>query len=278
MRLHFLKTAWSDMILLEHDGDYAMIDTGFAEQFPKIDRYLHSLGITHLSFILNTHFHRDHYGSIPDLVKNYSVDKVYLKEYSGLDVTTAWGTPADDAYRAGEMEKYHQMQNTITACSTLIPAESVSEIEFAGYKLSLYYNENSIREIYEDATCPMTYHKICFSENQNSLAAVLRYNDKTAFFGGDIQDLPSPHPKANYVNLQIAKKLNCPIDIYKVPHHGTYDTGLLETLAIYRPKIAVITNEEPYLTESSDSLKNLRSVNPDIDIRITDTEYVVIDL
>lgn len=278
MRLHFLKTAWSDIILLEHNDEFAMIDTGFAEQFPKINRYLTSLGVKHLSFILNTHFHRDHYGAIPEIIKNYKVDRVYLKEYSGLDITTAWGTPADDDYRTSEMDKFHRMQETIAAYSTLIPAESISEISFAGVKLELFFNTNTIREIYEDASYPETYHKICFSENQNSLAAFLRYKDKTVFFGGDIQDLPSTHPKANYVNLQIARKLNCSIDVYKVPHHGTYHTGCAETLAIYRPQIAVITNEEPYLVESSDVLQNLKAANPEVDIRIAENGYVVIDL
>lgn len=68
MRLHFLKTAWSDIILLEHNDEFAMIDTGFAEQFPKINRYLTTLGVKHLSFILITHFHRDHYGAIPEII------------------------------------------------------------------------------------------------------------------------------------------------------------------------------------------------------------------
>ncbi len=43
----------------------------------------------------------------------------------------------------------------------------------------------------------------------------------TFFLGGDIFDREAIHPKANYVNYQIASSIKEKIDIYKVPHHGT---------------------------------------------------------
>ena len=96
MELHFLKTTWSDIIILKKGNTVAMIDTGFEEQYNSIKKYLDKMNIKKIKFILLTHFHRDHYGSISSIVKDYDVDKVYFKDYSALDKTTAWGTPADD--------------------------------------------------------------------------------------------------------------------------------------------------------------------------------------
>lgn len=170
MKIHFLKTVWSDIIILEEDGHFAMIDTGMADQFPQIMEFLRERGAEKLDFILLTHFHRDHYGSIPALLDALPVDQVILKEYSGLDRTTAWGTVADDEYRHAEMEKYKAMQKLVRERSRLLQAENLTSVDFMGHSLCLYHTENSIRTIYEDEACPETYHQYTVSENQNSLA------------------------------------------------------------------------------------------------------------
>ncbi|MBQ4186702.1 MAG: MBL fold metallo-hydrolase, partial [Firmicutes bacterium] len=64
-KLHFLRAVWSDIILVESNGLYGLIDTGFARAFPRIKDYLDRLGVKRLEFILITHFHKDHYGSLP---------------------------------------------------------------------------------------------------------------------------------------------------------------------------------------------------------------------
>lgn len=278
MKIHFLKTIWSDCIVLQEGGCTALIDTGFAEDFPMISEYLHQLGISEIAFILLTHFHRDHYGNIPALLDTFHVKKVYLKAYSGLDSTTAWGTPADDAYRQSEMQKYLEMQQLIRWKSHLIQVEEVSSIPFGPCELHLYSSENSIQRIYDDASRPETFHKIAFSENQNSLAVFFKAYGKTIFLGGDILDQPSSHPVANFVNHQIAEQIHEEIDLYKVPHHATYNTGTPETLAIYKPKTAVITNESVYVSENSDALLHLKQANPNVRILLTETQPVVLSV
>lgn len=278
MKLHFLKTVWSDLIVLEERGRFALVDTGMADQFPMLRDYLDKLGAKALDFILLTHFHRDHYGSIPDLIKTYPVGTVYFKEYSGLDANTAWGSEADDAYRADELEKYRAMQALIREKSTLVQAEGLSEIAFAGHPIRLYNTENSMRAIYEDPSCPETYRRYVFGENQNSLAAVLTAYGVNVFLGGDVMDAPAPHPLADYVNRRIAREIGRPMDVYKAPHHGTVRTATPEALAIYRPRVAIITNGEEFLTQHSDCIDNLKNANPDVRIFLTERETVVVTI
>lgn len=277
MKIHFLKTKWSDIILLEHQGELAMVDTGFEEQYPEIEAYINALGIHKISFILLTHFHRDHYGSIRKILENYPVEKVYMKEYSGLDCTTAWGTQADDTYRESEKEKYNSLIRFIDEKSQRIAAEEVQSIPFGPTILELYSNTNSIRTIYEDADYPETYHKIAFSENQNSLCVYMNVYGKNVYLGGDMMDTASSHPLGNFTTLQIARKLQREMYLYKVPHHGTVHTGCEETLSIYHPQIAVITNEDAYLSEHSDVYANLRKANPEVEILLTEEKNIVID-
>ena len=277
MKFHFLKTKWSDIIILESGREVALIDTGFDEQYDQLSKYLHSLGISRISFILLTHFHRDHYGNILGLVENFNVEKVYMKQYSGLDCTTAWGTEADDGYRQSETEKYESMLKVINEKSKLVFAENTSTIAFGKYELQLLSSENSIREIYEDRSCPDTYHRIAFSENQNSLAVYIKADGKNIFLGGDIMDILSTHPKADHVCCRIARGIGEQIDIYKAPHHGTVHTACEKALEIFRPRTAIITNEDAYLREHSDVYENLKKANPGVKILLTENEDIVID-
>lgn len=278
MELHFLKITWGDIIILKSDDEVALVDTGYDGNFNEISDYLDKLNVKKISFILLTHFHRDHYGSIAQIVKKYDVEKVYFKDYSGLDKTTAWGTIADDNYRNNEMKKCLEIKKIILENSNLIQAENIKTIKFGDTELELYNNDNSIKKIYEDDNYKDSYHKILFSENQNSLAIFMKVNGINVFLGGDIFDREAIHPKANYVNYQIASSIKEKIDIYKVPHHGTINCNSDKALEIYKPKIAVITNEDEYLKNNSTIYDDLKRANKDVKILLTEKHNIVIKI
>lgn len=278
MELHFLKITWGDIIILKSDDEVALVDTGYDGNFNEISDYLDKLNAKKISFILLTHFHRDHYGSIAQIVKKYDVEKVYFKDYSGLDKTTAWGTIADDNYRNNEMKKCLEIKKIILENSNLIQTENIKTIKFGDTELELYNNDNSIKKIYEDDNYKDSYHKILFSENQNSLAIFMKVNGINVFLGGDIFDREAIHPKANYVNYQIASSIKEKIDIYKVPHHGTINCNSDKALEIYKPKIAVITNEDEYLKNNSTIYDDLKRANKDVKILLTEKHNIVIKI
>ena len=278
MELHFLKITWGDIIILKSDDEDALVDTGYDGNFNEISDYLDKLNVKKISFILLTHFHRDHYGSIAQIVKKYDVEKVYFKDYSGLDKTTAWGTIADDNYRNNEMKKCLEIKKIILENSNLIQTENIKTIKFGDTELELYNNDNSIKKIYEDDNYKDSYHKILFSENQNSLAIFMKVNGINVFLGGDIFDREAIHPKANYVNYQIASSIKEKIDIYKVPHHGTINCNSDKALEIYKPKIAVITNEDEYLKNNSTIYDDLKRANKDVKILLTEKHNIVIKI
>ncbi len=278
MELHFLKITWGDIIILKSDDEVVLVDTGYDGNFNEISDYLDKLNVKKISFILLTHFHRDHYGSIAQIVKKYDVEKVYFKDYSGLDKTTAWGTIADDNYRNNEMKKCLEIKKIILENSNLIQTENIKTIKFGDTELELYNNDNSIKKIYEDDNYKDSYHKILFSENQNSLAIFMKVNGINVFLGGDIFDREAIHPKANYVNYQIASSIKEKIDIYKVPHHGTINCNSDKALEIYKPKIAVITNEDEYLKNNSKIYNNIKKAKKDVKILITEKNNIVIKI
>ncbi|MBR2466597.1 MAG: MBL fold metallo-hydrolase [Clostridia bacterium] len=278
MELHFLKIIWGDAIVLKNGDEVALVDTGYDHSFELIKEYLDTLGVKKISLILLTHFHRDHYGSIPALLNEYEVGAVCFKEYSGYEARTATGTPADDEYRQSERDKCENMKRLITEKSTLIKAEETESLNFAGYEIKLFNHINTVKAIYDDENHPLTYQKICHGENLNSLAAFIKVNGVNVFLGGDIGDSPSNHPLSTKVNTRIAQKIGEQIDVYKVPHHGTSGSNSPEALAIYKPKIAVITNRIGYLSEKSTVFADLKAANPDVRILLTEISPVVIEI
>ena len=278
MELHFLKIRWGDIIILKSGDRVAMIDTGYEGNFEQIREYLNALGTRKIDFILLSHFHPDHYGSIAQIVENFEVGTVYLKEYSGLDYKTAGGKLADDDYRRSEEEKYRSIKRAVETHSRLGVTERTEEIEFDGYRLKLYHAQNLIRQIYEDETHLEFYHRIAFSENQNSLAALMKVNGVNVFFGGDVRDEAWDHPLANRANTQIAQAIGEQIDIYKVPHHGTTRCNTDEALATYRPRMAVITNGKAFVEERSTILQDLARANADVRVLLTEERDVVIEI
>jgi len=278
MKIHFLNITWGDSIILQNEDEFGIIDTGYERNFEQISSYLDKLGARKISFILLTHFHVDHYGSIKKLVENYPVEKVYLKEYSALDKTTAGGKTADEAYRSQETAIWHEIKAAIDRHSRYVRVEDEKSIDFAGTKLQLLRNENIVRKVYEDSSVPESWHTVTLQENHNSLAAFMRVNGVNILFGGDIVDGPTVHPMAAYANYQIASELRTKLDIYKVPHHGTRFCNEDKTLEIYRPKIAVITNGEEYLRNSSTICEDLRRANPEVRILCTEKSDVVLTI
>lgn len=277
MKIHFLKTVWSDIIILENNNRFALVDTGIKEQYHQLTDYLDKIGAWKIDFILLTHFHRDHYGNINDLVKNRKVEKVYFKEYGGHDCTTAWGSKADDEYRQSERENWKQMKKCIEANSRIEMVENIDQIKFSDTVLYLYANENSAQMIWDDESHPETYHQNAFSENQNSLSVFFEVNGKTVFLGGDMMDYPSTHPLANYATLQVAQKIGKQISLYKAPHHGTNATTCDEALAIFKPEKAVITNGMEWLAQYP-TIDCLKKANPKVEIILTEDSDVIIDL
>ena len=201
MNIHFFRSVWEDTIILQDNDKAAFIDTGLESRFLEIRPYLGSLGISHIEFILLTHFHRDHYGSLYKLITNYDVDKVYFKDYSGLDISTAWGIPADKMYREAETEKCSYLRKNIKKHSSLYNVKDVTSFNFGDGKITLYQTEDTLKNIYEDASNPDTYHRIIFNENENCCVALFNIYGKNVYFGGDISDRPASHPLADHVDL-----------------------------------------------------------------------------
>lgn len=79
-QVHFLDVGQADCSLIV-SGDHAMlIDAGNNDDEEFILQYLKDQGITKLDYVIGTHPHEDHIGSLDSVIKNFDVGTVMLPE------------------------------------------------------------------------------------------------------------------------------------------------------------------------------------------------------
>ncbi len=79
LRVHFLDVGQGDSILVQFpNGQNLLVDAGTNESATTIINYLKKKGVTRLNYLVDTHPHEDHIGSMDAVIKNFAIGEVYL--------------------------------------------------------------------------------------------------------------------------------------------------------------------------------------------------------
>ena len=277
-KLHFMNYIWSDCILVESEGKYALVDTGEVNHLNKTLAYLDYLGVKELEFVYISHFHYDHYSGSEAILKIYKVKNFYMQAYSGVDGDDGSGNKqpgVDDPYHFDANYQFKRIYELAEKkCEHVeIISDETEEVVCGKFNFRPFRTANYVRQAYDDPST-YCYQQCLLSENYNSSPLFASVHGKNIFLGSDIFDIDNGISYLSNVNNKIAKELNCELDIYKLPHHGTSGINSEETLNIYKPKHAIITNSYWYL-ERWNTLKELKKANPDCKILTTEKKYLV---
>lgn len=242
-KLYFPAAVWCDIMVLESEGHFAMIDTGTAGHFTRIAQLLRSIGAEQLDFILITHYHNDHYGSCVQLIKEFPTDAVYVKPYANREATDGNGDPATEASRAKEWDEYLSFLDGIRTHSKLVMIyPEIPDLMLGDLRLHLYNTDDLIEKLFSDPVDNEYYHKYMFNQNTNSVMVYLENSAGcSAFLAGDCVDVPLTYAAADHVIERAARDVGHKVDVYKIPHHGCGDHTSDVTAGILRPDYAVIT-------------------------------------
>ncbi len=87
--VHVIDVGQGTAVLLEDDGEYALIDSGPPEASYNLLQYLRLAGVTELRYLLLTHPHSDHYGNMAGVLRQCKVGTMVLPDLEKAPYPTA---------------------------------------------------------------------------------------------------------------------------------------------------------------------------------------------
>lgn len=216
-KLHFINTNnTGDCILIQHNNKNVLLDSNTAGSAQYVIAYLKSIGVTHLDYILVSHFHTDHAGGFPQILDAFdttgAIARYRSPEWNKMPtIETEWGTrECHDAFVAKLMEKNIYLGGT----------------PYEGEKLWL------------SDDCYLEYRNTNFQDyaDYNNLSIVIKmvHKNKKIFLSGDIA------PQAQVaLSGHIGK-----VDMYKCEHHCYNESAHEPFIDELSPSYAVTTRGE----------------------------------
>ena len=249
-KIHFIKCSYDDdvvkkgyingdAILLESNGKFALIDTGEGGTQEsggvktsnvtglKVIPYLKSVmgSNNELEFFLGTHAHSDHIDGVPQILKSFTVQNVYISPYSNGYIK--------------ETEKYDN------------EAQYNKAARAAGSKLksipaSLTLGEMKLTFINRNKTSATT-------ENQRSAVTIVQAKGQTAVLMGDFGYQGTSSDTEKQKGDEIKNIVGAPVGLLKIGHHRVPPSSSQVFLNVLMPK-KIVNSGSGKLNSKNDEL------------------------
>lgn len=167
MKIHYIDVGQGDAELIQIGDKNILIDAGTSDK--KALNYLKSLGITTLDYVIATHPHEDHIGSMDDVINTFNVGTFYSPK-----VTTTTKT-------------YENMINALKSKNLKLTVPKVGDQLTIGNATLTFLAPNSAT--YEDL-------------NNYSIVVRLKYGNNSFLFDGDAETLSEGEILAKQLDIQ----------------------------------------------------------------------------
>jgi len=87
LTVHFIDVGQADSALLEHDGQFVLIDGGYQSTGDELVDYLLDHGVEELSLVIATHLHGDHLGGLPAVLEAFPVQRIWCSSQTYYSYT-----------------------------------------------------------------------------------------------------------------------------------------------------------------------------------------------
>ncbi|HEY6328567.1 MAG TPA: ComEC/Rec2 family competence protein, partial [Blastocatellia bacterium] len=189
------------------DREAEFNDSGFSIGEAVVSRFLWSIGLDHLDYVLATHAHEDHTGGLSEVFQNFSVGELLVGHVP----------PSDGTFRRLKR----------SAEKSRIPIGTVSAgqgFELDGVKIEVFW---------PGIPGGSDSGKAVTSGNNDSVVLRLSYGSVSIVMTGDIEQPAEQSLAESGIDLHA--------DLLKVPHHGSKTSSTDEFLDRVQPKYAVVS-------------------------------------
>ncbi len=180
-----------------------LIDSGESSNELKILNYIKKENIKELNYIIITHPHMDHIGSMAKIIDSIKVENIIMPEIKASLVPTT--------------KKYEKLLLAISKSgANVIKAENGKSFELGNALLQIIAPIND----YDDL-------------NNYSVVARLSYGNNSFLFMGDTEKQAE--------NDIIKSGADLRSDVIKIGHHGSSSSTSKELLEVVKPQLAIIS-------------------------------------
>jgi len=222
------KVGKADAMVLQQEDKVIILDAGEEEDGLEIVEYLQKQSLSQVDALIITHFDKDHVGGADTVLEALVVERVILPDYEGISTD------------------YQEMMDALALSKEKNGTQEIrlrEDWEMSWGKADILIEPPASYEI-PDASKEY--------DNDFSLITTVRYGDTSLVFMGDAEK--------RLVRSWLAKNQERQCDFVKMPHHGVYQTALVELMESLRPSSAALctSQKNPAETKTVELLKAYR--------------------
>ncbi len=222
------KVGKADAMVLQQEDKVIILDAGEEEDGLEIVDYLQKQSLSQVDALIITHFDKDHVGGADTVLEALVVERVILPDYEGISTD------------------YQEMMDALALSKEKNGTQEIrlrEDWEMSWGKADILIEPPASYEI-PDASKEY--------DNDFSLITTVRYGDTSLVFMGDAEK--------RLVRSWLAKNQERQCDFVKMPHHGVYQTALVELMESLRPSSAALctSQKNPAETKTVELLKAYR--------------------
>lgn len=225
-RIHFINVGQGDSILIENNNFNILIDSGPNTAKDTLISYLKKYKIKKLDYLIASHPHEDHIGSMDDIVNKFYIEEFIMPKVLSTD------------------KNFSNLVNALKSKGLTIRN----------------INNNLKIQLSEDNYIDFLWTGDISDDNLNNHSIVIKYiNKNTSFlFTGDMEE--------EVENILLSSKKSLESTVLKVAHHGSKTSSSKGFLSKVNPRIAVIScgMGNDFGHPHKNTLKALESLNSKI--------------
>ena len=206
LEVHYIDVGQADSIYIKlPNGKNMVIDAGKNSSGELVVDYLEHQDVETIHYLVGTHLHEDHIGGLDDVIKNFTIENIYLPD----DTTDT---------------------KTFFDVLTAIDAKDL-KVTTAKKGVILFDEEIEGKELSAKILAPI---KSSYSSANNYSSVIkLVYNQSSFLFTGDAEALVEGELIADDADINV--------DILKVGHHGSNTSSTQAFIDAVAPEISIIS-------------------------------------
>lgn len=213
LQIHYMDVGQGDgAVLISPLGEVLLFDNGWNRCGQRSVAYLEKIGVTHIDYMIISHYHADHFGCTTEVLARFP-----LRKFS-------YDRPGDPESSSGTFQEY---------------------VDAVGTKRK-HVGPNTVITLDADSPNPVRINIAAFNgagvsttnENDQSIAAVVHFGEFDVMMAGDLSGFKTPR----YQDIETpVSKLVGQVEVLKINHHGSDHSSNSRWLAKLKPRVAMIS-------------------------------------